>query len=186
MGGAFRVISATSTANVAGSPSTVPNYINTTFLLDNSNSMALGSTTADMKKMHQMTGCVFACHTSPSDWSTAARATKNGVVMRIDSMKSSAKTMVAKAKAIEEGKKFNFSVYTMAGSLVKVLNSSNNYTNINNAIDSVYLSIVPGSRPESEINAPITSLASEIPKSGAGASASDPIQFVVMVTGWGP
>jgi len=86
------------------SSSTVPPYIDFYLLLDNSPSMGLGATTADISKMVANTSdkCAFACHEDDkpgTDYYAKAKAL--GVTTRIDVMRQATKDLMTTAEATE-------------------------------------------------------------------------------------
>jgi hypothetical protein len=86
------------------SSSTVPPYIDFYLLLDNSPSMGVGATTADIAKMVANTPdkCAFACHEDDkpgTDYYAKAKAL--GVTTRIDVVRQATKDLMTTAKATE-------------------------------------------------------------------------------------
>ncbi|MBW8732797.1 MAG: pilus assembly protein [Asticcacaulis sp.] len=86
------------------SSSTVPPYIDFYLLLDNSPSMGVGATTADIAMMvANTTGkCAFACHEDDKPGTdNYAKAKTLGVTMRIDVVRKATQNLMATAKATE-------------------------------------------------------------------------------------
>ncbi len=86
------------------STATVPPFIDFYLLLDNSPSMGVGATTADIDKMVANTSdkCAFACHQKDKPGSDYyALAKKLGVTMRIDVVRQATQNMMTSAKNTE-------------------------------------------------------------------------------------
>ncbi len=93
--------------NVASNASaTTPPYVNFYMLLDNTPSMGLGATTADITALYNATGCGFACHTTadPSANYYAVAKTLN-VNMRIDVMRQATNNLMTTANTTANANK---------------------------------------------------------------------------------
>ncbi|GJD49846.1 hypothetical protein OPKNFCMD_2581 [Methylobacterium crusticola] len=104
-------------AGRASSTSAVPTYMDFYLMLDNSPSMGVGATTADIATMVNNTSdkCAFACHdisAGQKDYYTLAK--KLGVTMRIDVVRQATQKLMdtATATAIVPGQ-FRAAIYTM-------------------------------------------------------------------------
>lgn len=81
----------------------IPNYVNFYMLLDNTPSMGLGATTADINTLTAQTQCAFACHAttdSSEDYYTVAR--NLGVTLRIDVVRQATEQLMSTATATEQ------------------------------------------------------------------------------------
>lgn len=86
------------------SSATVPPYIDFYLLLDNSPSMGVGATTADINKMVASTSdkCAFACHEDDKPGTDYyAKAKTLGVTTRIDVLRQATQNMMATATSTE-------------------------------------------------------------------------------------
>ncbi len=84
------------------STATVPPYVDFYLLLDNTPSMGLGATTADIDTMTKKMGCAFACHEDDlpgTDNYSKSIALK--VTLRIDVVRTATQNLMATAKATE-------------------------------------------------------------------------------------
>jgi hypothetical protein len=89
---------------LAQATTTVPPNIDFYLLLDNSPSMAVAATTADINTMvsHTPDKCAFACHesdTSPNDYYGLAR--KLGVTLRIDNLRVATQNLMSLAQSTQ-------------------------------------------------------------------------------------
>jgi Flp pilus assembly protein TadG len=91
---------------VSNATATMPAYVDFYMLLDNSPSMGLGATTADIQAMNKATGCAFACHTTsdPGDnyyatAQTTKTATGAAVQLRIDVVSQATQNLMTTATA---------------------------------------------------------------------------------------
>jgi Flp pilus assembly protein TadG len=78
----------------------VPTYIDFHLLLDNTPSMGLGATAADINTLVKKTGCAFACHDLSANGKDAyAKAKQHGVQMRIDVVRQATQNLMDTAAA---------------------------------------------------------------------------------------
>lgn len=182
--------------------STAP-YINIYVLVDNSQSMGIGSTQTDMINLYNITdkknndGCVFGCHvplTVPTKepYSDEALAHSNNITLRIDSAKSAITTMINQAQAANESNFVKFALYTMGGghsssstTLVKIADPSNNYTSLLSSVSQIDLETASaqGVIGDTDIEDALSTLLAKLPAiNGAGDTASTPMNFIFIVT----
>lgn len=124
-GALYRNSTTTFTVKAATTASTARN-IDFYLVLDNSPSMELPATTAGVKAMTTATGCAFACH--ENNFSEAgytvqypgygtidsyAYAKNQGIVLRIDNVRESAKSLASTAQAmmVANGANYRFAAY---------------------------------------------------------------------------
>lgn len=116
------------TMNVQSSAvGTFPTYIDFYLLLDNTPSMGVAATTADIDKMQKGTingyqgTCAFACHdlSNPkNDYYSLAK--KLGVTTRIDVLRSATQQLMDTAKTMEAANnQFRMAIYTFGASATK-------------------------------------------------------------------
>lgn len=182
--------------------STAP-YINIYVLVDNSQSMGIGSTQTDMTNLYDITdkknndGCVFGCHvplTVPTKepYSDEALAHSNGITLRIDSAKSAITTMINQAQAANESNFVKFALYTMGGghsssstTLVKIADPSNNYSSLLTSVSQIDLETASaqGVIGDTDIEDALSALMAKLPVvNGAGDTSSTPMNFIFIVT----
>jgi hypothetical protein len=110
-------------AGVAEASYVPANYIDFHLMLDNSPSMGLGATTADIDKMEANTPdkCAFACHIegSTNDYYTLSK--KLGVTLRVDLVSKAAQKMMETAKKVRRySNQYRMAVYSMGAKAKKV------------------------------------------------------------------
>lgn len=92
------------------------NYIDFHLMLDNSPSMGLGATTADIAKMETNTSdtCAFACHIEGSTNDYYALAKSLGVTLRVHLVSKAAQKMMDTAKSVRRySNQYRMAVYSM-------------------------------------------------------------------------
>ena len=92
------------------------NYIDFHLMLDNSPSMGLGATTADIEKMEANTPdkCAFACHIEGSTSDYYSLAKQLGVTLRVDLVSKAAQKMMDTAKKVRRySNQYRMAVYSM-------------------------------------------------------------------------
>ncbi len=192
-----------STIQVGGTASaarsTAP-YINIYVLVDNSQSMGIGSTQADMISLYNVSlqknndGCVFGCHVALAGepYSDEALAHSNNLTLRIDSAKSAITTMINQAQTANESNFVKFALYTMGGghsssstTLVKIADPSNNYSSLLTSVSQIDLETgsAQGVIGDTDIEDALSALMAKLPVvNGAGDTASTPMNFIFVVT----
>ena len=91
-------------------------YIDFHLMLDNSPSMGLGATTADIAKMEANTSdkCAFACHIDDSTTDNYALAKKLGVTLRVQLVIKAAQKMMDTAKSVRRySNQYRMASYSM-------------------------------------------------------------------------
>jgi hypothetical protein len=110
-------------AGVAEGSYVPANYIDFHLMLDNSPSMGLGATTADIAKMEANTPdkCAFACHIegSTNDYYTLSK--QLGVILRVHLVSQAAQKMMETAKKVRRySNQYRMAVYSMGAKATKV------------------------------------------------------------------
>jgi hypothetical protein len=98
-------------------------YIDFHLMLDNSPSMGLGATTADIDKMEANTPdkCAFACHIEGSTTDYYSLAKKLGVTLRVQLVSQAAQKMMDTAKKSRRySNQYRMAVYSMGAKATKV------------------------------------------------------------------
>ena len=184
-------VKAESQAVYAGGSSYTDVYV----LVDNTASMGLAATTADIKAMQNLTGgCAFACHQLDKPGTDYyALAKNNGVTMRIDSVRNAVKQViqVAQQQAAKSTNKFRFTVYTFgnkmtAQGLTTVVNASTDLPGAitaSNAIDLMTIDY-PGQNNDTgtDFSKMFTSLSAAVPAQGSGTSWSTSNKIVFFIS----
>ncbi|HWK97128.1 MAG TPA: pilus assembly protein TadG-related protein [Pseudolabrys sp.] len=196
----------TTLANVAGiaridiggkatANSALPVYMDFYMLLDNTPSMGVAATPADMTRMMNNTSdkCAFACHqkdAAPNDYYGLAK--KIGVTMRIDVVRSATQQLMDTASSSQiVQNQFRAAVYTFGAAaenmgLTKVSSLSSNLSTVKAQANAVDLMSIPYQNYQSDTQTNFdkifTSLNAEIPGSGDGSKSSSPQKFVFFVS----
>ena len=184
-------VKAESQAVYAGASSYTDVYV----LVDNTSSMGLAATTADINAMQNLTGgCAFACHELDKPGTDYyALAKNNGVTMRIDSVRNAVKQViqVAQQQAAKSTNQFRFTVYTFgnkmtAQGLTTVVNASTNLPGAitaSNAIDLMTIDF-PGQNNDmgTDFSKMLTSLSAAVPAQGSGSSWSTSNKIVFFIS----
>lgn len=174
-------------------------FINIYVLVDNSQSMGIADTQADMNTLYNLTqqknadGCVFGCHVplggEPN--SDEALAHQNNVTLRIDSAKSAITTMINLAQSKGMSAHVRFALYTMGGGdsgsgnlLKQVSGLSNNYGGLLNTVSNIDLE--PGAQGvigDTDVEDAVTKLKASLPPTnGNGANRAHAVNYVFVVT----
>jgi Flp pilus assembly protein TadG len=184
--------------NIAGSSSgasAVPTYIDFYLLLDNSPSMGVGATPADVSKMVANTAdqCAFACHqmdVSPNDYYGLAK--KLGVTTRIDVVRTATQQLMDTATATQTvSGQFRSAIYTFGASaqnkgLTRIFSLSSSLSSAKTAASAIDLMTVPyqnyASDTDTNFDNVFPSLNNEIATPGDGVSAANPQKVVFFVS----
>jgi Flp pilus assembly protein TadG len=184
--------------NIAGSSSgasAVPTYIDFYLLLDNSPSMGVGATPADVSKMVANTSdqCAFACHqmdVSPNDYYGLAKSL--GVTTRIDVVRSATQQLMDTATATQTvSGQFRSAIYTFGASaqnagLTRIFSLSSSLSSAKTAASAIDLMTVPyqnyASDTDTNFDVVFPSLNNEIATPGDGTSAASPQKVVFFVS----
>jgi Flp pilus assembly protein TadG len=193
--------SASSTANVA-----LPTYIDFYLLLDNTPSMGLAATQADITRLQNLTAsgeegaCAFACHNTytPGNHSQLDPtgnyyyiAKNNGVTMRIDVVRQATQALMDTASNSEVvSNQFRMAIYTFGAdcsspglTTVQALTSS--LSTAKSAAGNIDLMTIPYQNYNSDqctdFDGTFSSMNSTIPTPGSGTSAA-PQKFLFYVS----
>jgi Flp pilus assembly protein TadG len=175
-----------SISNSARATMTVRTFINITFLVDVSQSMGIGATDADQKRVAEATGCAFACHINAARGSSPYdKARANGAQMRIDVARDA---IMASLDAVKSASQFSgqvtFGLYKYDNELTEILSQKQQNSGDINFIksrvrDQVKLSMVNGG---TNLENALASLRNEIPASGSGLVENDRLQYLIVLT----
>lgn len=173
-------------SNRAQATVTLRSYININILVDTSQSMGIGATSADQQLVAQATGCAFACHINQARGSSSYDAARqNGATMRIDVARSAVTSAVDTIVAAEEFPgQVTMGLYRFSNELTEILSPTHA-----RSADAAYIK----SLAQSQINLDMTyggtnieealrQISSRIPTGGSGGAPNDRIQYVVVVT----
>lgn len=173
----------------------MPQYIDFYLLLDNTPSMGVGATTADINTMVANTPdqCAFACHdlsTSPNDYYSKAKSL--GVTMRIDVLRTATQQLMDTAKGIENyTNQFRMAIYTFGTGcnnlgLTTIQSLTSNLTTAKTAAAAIDLMTVPYQNYNSDqctnFDDTLGDLNGVIASPGSGTTSSSPQKYVFFVS----
>jgi Flp pilus assembly protein TadG len=175
--------------------SAIPTYIDFYLLLDNTPSMGVGATPADVTTMINNTPdkCAFACHEldiSPNDYYGLAK--KLGVTMRIDVVRSATQQLMDTANATQAvANQFRAAIYTFGSSassagLSKIFPLSSSLSSAKTAAANIDLMTVPyqnyASDTDTNFDNVLPAINSVISAPGDGTSPSSPQKILFFVS----
>ena len=184
--------------NISGTSSgasAVPTYIDFYLLLDNTPSMGVGATPADVAKMVANTPdqCAFACHqldVAPNDYYGLAKSL--GVTTRIDVVRSATQQLMDTATATQTVTgQFRAAIYTFgasatAANLTQIFSLSSSLSGAKTAAANIDLMTVPyqnyASDTETNFDTIIPAVNNEITTPGDGTTSSTPQKVLFFVS----
>lgn len=182
-------ISGTSTA-----ANNLPIFIDFHLLLDNTPSMGVAATPADVTTMVNNTPdqCAFACHdtSNPNDYYSLAK--KLGVTMRIDVLRTATQQLMDTAKATEVfSNQFRMAIHTFGASaknagMTTIQSLTSNLTTAKTAAAAIDLMTVPyqnyASDTDTDFGDVLTDMNKAITTPGSGTTASSPQKYLFFVS----
>jgi Flp pilus assembly protein TadG len=185
-------IAGTSTAKTNAPP-----YADFYLLLDNSPSMGLGATAADITHLQQLTpdSCAFACHQHTFDSNHQITgdntndyyhiAKNNGVTLRIDVLRTATQQLTRTATASETvASQFRMGVYTFSDTFQTVASLSSDMSSVAtsaNAIDLAY-AYYNQRDAQTSFDTALSYINSIMPNPGSGAGPAAPQEYLFLVT----
>lgn len=184
--------------NIGGSStaaSAVPTYIDFYLLLDNTPSMGVGATPADITTMVNNTPdqCAFACHqldVAPNDYYGLAK--KLGVTTRIDVVRSATQQLMDTAAATETvSNQFRAAIYTFGASassagLTRIHPLSSSLSTAKTEAANIDLMTVPyqnyASDTDTNFDDVLSDMNKEIATPGNGSTVSSPQKILFFVS----
>ncbi len=196
--GGFQTITVGGSATSAADK---PKYVNFYLMLDNSPSMGLGATSADIAKLQSLTpdSCAFACHMhtfnssgqitgdNTSDYYHIAK--NNGVQTRIDVLRTATQNLAQSANdAIQITNQFKMAVYTFSDVVTTIstlstnlINGSPNVKTLAGNIDLAY-AYYDQRDTQTSFDTALSTLNSAMPTPGDGSSSLLASEFLFIVT----
>ncbi len=169
-------------------------YMDFYMLLDNTPSMGVGATAADIATMERNTtdSCAFACHDLSNANNYYNLAKKLGVSMRIDTVREATQQLTATATSMMRyTDQYRMAVYTFGASatdakLSMVADMSSNMTSIKNSAAAIDLMTIPNQNyngdQQTDFDTALTSMKTIIAKGGSGITKSDPEKVLFFVS----
>ena len=189
------------TMNIGGSSSSTRNlfqYINFYLLLDNSPSMGLAATDADVNNMKIATGgCAFACHqhtfdskgnvTGDNQNDNYHIAQKNNIKLRIQVLRDAVSALVDQANSsMSLSQQFQMEMWTFNDSTTQTRLQAMTPTlgQIKSAASNIDIAYAYYNQTDNQTDfeRAIAKMNSTIPASGTGATSTSPIRFLFFVT----
>jgi Flp pilus assembly protein TadG len=181
--GAFGIPS-TTISGQATAAAGLSTYIDFYLLLDNTPSMGVGATTADINTMVNNTPdqCAFACHDTSNASNYYNLAKSLGVTMRIDVLKTATQSLMNTATTIETlPNQYRMAVYTFGTSatntaLTNVVALTSNLSGAESSVSNIDLMTVNGQNQNNDqdtnYDGIIPAINTAIPSPGPGTQAS--------------
>jgi Flp pilus assembly protein TadG len=175
---------------------TMPLYIDFYLLLDNSPSMGVAATPADITNLQALTGgCAFACHDSTAAAGTSNYdiAKSNGITTRIDVLRTATQNLMTTAgQTATYPNQFRMAIYDFGGSsatigLRNLFALSSNLSSAGTAAKSIDLMSVAGNNDkytddmDTQFNNVMPAINSAIPSPGTGTSSA-PLKYLFFVS----
>lgn len=180
MGTTFTVVGGTSTAN-----SSLPAYANFYLLLDDSPSMGIGATPADITAMQNANnGCAFACHSPNATNGTYPGYTLPnvpGTQLRIDALRNATAQLINTAISQQSiPNQFGIGLYTFANSVTTVSPLTTNLAQVQAANSAIAL---PTTDLGTQIGDAVNWLSQKVVTTASGpGTKTAPFEFVFLVT----
>lgn len=178
----------------------VQQYIDFYLLLDNSPSMGLAATTADITSLKKLTeykstanpkiGCAFACHLLNSNGTENQEdnyniAIRNNVTLRIHRLREAVWNLVDRAqKTMSLSQQFRMEMWTFSDFQTRLIARTPDLARVQQAsqqIDMAY-SYQSQSDNQTSYERALKKMTDTVPASGTGLTADDPIRFLFFVT----
>ena len=168
-------------------------YYNFYVLIDNSPSMGLGATAADISALEAVNGgCAFACHITGASYDTYALAKQRGITLRYQVVSRAVQSMITNAAASQlVSNQYKMAVYSLGADaqvtkLTTVAAMSSSLSSVASAAASVDLMTIPyqnyNSDQQTDLLTALNDIKTIIGTSGSGLSASDPIKVLFLIS----
>lgn len=170
----------------------VQQYIDFYLLLDNSPSMGVAATAAEIAKLKSLTPdqCAFACHLLKSDGSENTNdyyniAKRNNVKLRINNLRDAVSNLVDSARTnMGLADQFRMEMWTFSDIQTRLIQRTTDLAQVKAAagrIDMAY-SYADQRDNQTAYERAINTMNSTVPASGSGLTAADPVRFLFFVT----
>jgi Flp pilus assembly protein TadG len=158
------------------------NYMEFHIVVDNSASMGLGATQADMDKMEDdpIIGCTFACHKNFSGVNTVVRAKAIGATLRIDVVESALDKMLTTLAGLPNQTKVTAALYGLQSNLDELVPMTGTISDLQH--HNLEMEQATKSLGNTNFRASMNTLTSKVGKNGDGSSKSSPQKFAFVVT----
>jgi Flp pilus assembly protein TadG len=168
-------------------------YYNFYVLIDNSPSMGLGATAADISALEAVNGgCAFACHITGATFDTYALANQRGITLRYKVVSRAVQSMISNAAANQlVSNQYKIAVYSLGADaqtakLTQVAAMSSSLSSVATAAANVDLMTIPyqnyNNDQQTDLLTALTTMKATIGTSGSGLSATDPIKVLFLIS----
>jgi len=195
--GSLMGVTSVSVGGTSTAQTHAPPYVDFYLLLDNSPSMGLGATAADISHLQSLTpdSCAFACHQHSfnssgqitgdnlNDYYHIAR--NNGVTLRIDVLRTATQQLTQTAAAAESiANQFRMAVYTFSDTFQTVAGLSPDMSGVSSNVTAVDLAYAYYNQRDAQtsFDTGLSYMNSTMPSPGSGASSTVPQEFLFLVT----
>jgi Flp pilus assembly protein TadG len=187
-------ISSLTIGGTATSANNLPLFVDFYLLLDNTPSMGVGATTADITRMVNNTSdqCAFACHdlSNPNNYYNLAKSL--GVTTRIDVLRTATQQLMDTASTTATfSNQFRMAIYTFGTSaktlgLQKIQSLTTSMSTAKTSAAAIDLMTVPyqnyADDTDTDFPDVLTDMKNEIPKPGDGSTSTKPLKYLFLVS----
>lgn len=164
-------------------------YVQVVFLVDVSQSMAVGATSTDINKLNWYLGCVFACHQASNDTLSYAR-NNLGVKFKIDYARSAVSTFMSQLSTLSAQSPgyYKAGIYTFSDHVTTVLAPTSTISSAVSAANNIDVEYFTPSIPaytssgHTQIANALTAMKTKLSNAGDGSSSTSPLTYIILVT----
>ncbi len=170
----------------------VQQYIDFYLLLDNSPSMGLAATAADIAKLKSLTPdqCAFACHLLNSNGTENSNdyyniAKRNNVKLRINNLRDAVSNLVDTAQNnMSLAQQFRMEMWTFSDFQTRLIQRTTDLSQVKTASSRIDMAYSYQDQRDSQTayERAIAKMTSTVPASGTGLTTGDPVRFLFFVT----
>ncbi len=189
----FPALAASGTATITRTNSP---FFDIEFLLDDSSSMAIAASQADMtrlgllvrasplfKKWGQNQNCAFGCHFDAKSNDFYGLAKSNGVPLRIDVLSQAVQNVIQTIATSPSAAQFQVGLYSFNASFNTLYPSSTDLTDAELAAQRMSVPVTAaGNDADTNIPLALSSAAAAIPAAGDGSTPSLPRRYLFIIT----
>ena len=160
------------------------NFLDIHVVIDNSNSLGIGATAADIQAMADSFSCAFACHAPDFDvsgrWNSLDDARAIGAVLRIDVVRDAVRQFIGD---IENSRNPNIRIalHTISNDHTRLHEATNDFNSLRTSLDD--LEIENGqSNGGTNFSSALREFSRTLPRNGDGSSQARARNLVILVT----
>lgn len=171
------------------------------FLVDDSSSMGIGASQADMDRLGvlvsnaaktnstfktpaQGQNCAFGCHWSSTNNDFYGLAKSNGVSLRIDVLSQAVQNVITTIQSSPSAAQFQVGITSLNTGYNAIYPTSSDLSDAILAVQRMSVTLTPLNTPEPDTNLPLAlaSAAADLPAGGDGSTPSAPLRYLFIVT----